>query len=132
MSTIVIGLRPGEDPSKLLDLTRGHVAAGSTLHLVSYVTISAEENVHPRLERAQEWADGVASQLAAEGYVAQAHVDVSVTPGGDLLNVAEAVDADLIVIGLSKRTRVGKALLGSDAQRVLLSADRPVLCLRIG
>jgi nucleotide-binding universal stress UspA family protein len=54
-----------------------------------------------------------------------------VSPGGELVQIAERVGADLVVIGLAKRTRVGKALLGSDAQRVLLSAACPVLSLRL-
>lgn len=65
MSTIVIRLQPDEDPSKLLDLTREHVAAGSTLHIVSFVTILAEEDVHPGLERAQRFEDGLLRRSAA-------------------------------------------------------------------
>lgn len=132
MTVAVVGLKPEEDPTKLLDLVRQHVAEGSALHLVSLVTISTEESVHPRLDGARNWAAGVAAGLEKQGYTVQTHVDVSVTPGGDLLDIAESAGADLIVIGLGKRSRVGKALLGSDAQRVLLSADRPVLCLRVG
>src|SRR3954454_2135376 len=48
----------------------------------------------------------------------------------DLLNVAEEVDADLVVIGLRRRTPVGKLILGSNAQRVLLDAHCPVLAVK--
>ena len=34
---------------------------------------------------------------------------------------------DLIVIGLRKRSAIGKFILGSQAQRILLEADVPVL-----
>ncbi|WP_148614767.1 universal stress protein [Nocardioides rubriscoriae] len=48
----------------------------------------------------------------------------------DLVSVAEAQDADLIVIGLRRRTPVGKLILGSNAQRVLLDAHCPVLAVK--
>lgn len=48
----------------------------------------------------------------------------------DLVSVAEAQDAELIVIGLRRRTPVGKLILGSNAQRVLLDAHCPVLAVK--
>ena len=36
--------------------------------------------------------------------------------------MANETDADLIVIGLRRRTPVGKLILGSNAQRILLDA----------
>lgn len=48
----------------------------------------------------------------------------------DLVNVAESSDAVLIVIGLRRRTPVGKLILGSNAQRVLLDAHCPVLAVK--
>jgi len=51
-------------------------------------------------------------------------------PADDLVNVATEVDADIIVIGLRRRTPVGKLILGSNAQRVLLDAPCPVLAVK--
>ena len=38
--------------------------------------------------------------------------------------------AELLVIGMKRRTPVGKALLGSLSQRLLLEADVPVLAVK--
>jgi nucleotide-binding universal stress UspA family protein len=54
----------------------------------------------------------------------------SLDPAEDLIEVAEAYGADFIVIGLRKRSPVGKRLLGSNAQRVLLDASCPVLAVK--
>jgi nucleotide-binding universal stress UspA family protein len=51
-------------------------------------------------------------------------------PAEDLVNVANEVDAQLIVIGLRRRSPVGKLILGSNAQRVLLDAPCPVLAVK--
>jgi nucleotide-binding universal stress UspA family protein len=51
-------------------------------------------------------------------------------PAEDLINVAEEVGAEFIVIGLRRRTPVGKLILGSNAQRVLLDATCPVLAVK--
>jgi nucleotide-binding universal stress UspA family protein len=51
-------------------------------------------------------------------------------PSEDLIAVAEEVGADFIVIGLRRRTPVGKLILGSNAQRILLDAPCPVLAVK--
>ncbi|MCV2487799.1 universal stress protein [Geodermatophilus sp. YIM 151500] len=48
----------------------------------------------------------------------------------EVLRVAGEADASVIVIGLRRRSPVGKLLMGSTAQRILLDADRPVLAVK--
>jgi nucleotide-binding universal stress UspA family protein len=48
----------------------------------------------------------------------------------EVLEAAEEHQADLIVIGLRRRSPVGKLFLGSTAQRILLEADCPVLAVK--
>jgi nucleotide-binding universal stress UspA family protein len=51
-------------------------------------------------------------------------------PAEDLISVANETDAYLIVIGLRRRTPVGKLILGSNAQRILLDAPCAVLAVK--
>lgn len=51
-------------------------------------------------------------------------------PSEEIVTLATELRADLIVIGLRKRTPVGKLLMGSTAQRVLLDAPCPVLAVK--
>jgi nucleotide-binding universal stress UspA family protein len=51
-------------------------------------------------------------------------------PADEVLRAAESADAEFIVIGLRRRSPVGKLLLGSNAQRVLLDAACPVLAVK--
>lgn len=48
----------------------------------------------------------------------------------DLVQLAEELAAEVIVIGLRRRSPVGKLILGSNAQRILLDAPCPVLAVK--
>ncbi len=52
------------------------------------------------------------------------------TPSEDLIQCATEEDADLIIIGLRRRSTVGKLLLGSNALEILLDAKCPVLAVK--
>lgn len=48
----------------------------------------------------------------------------------EVLDVLEEVDAELCVIGIRKRTAVGKMLMGSNAHRILMESPCPVLAVK--
>lgn len=83
---------------------------------------------------AEEFAgdvDGARRELEAAGLA------VVVTPGSDdgepaddLIAAAAGGPEDLIVIGLRRRTPIGKLILGSNAQRILLDAPCPVIAVK--
>jgi nucleotide-binding universal stress UspA family protein len=52
------------------------------------------------------------------------------SPAEDLLKAAAEEDGSLIVIGIRRRSAVGKLVLGSNAQDILLQADCPVLAVK--
>ena len=67
------------------------------------------------------------AQATADGTPAQLR---SLRPGEDaadvLIDLSYEDDVELIVIGVRRRSRVGKLFLGSTAQRVILEAGCPV------
>jgi nucleotide-binding universal stress UspA family protein len=48
----------------------------------------------------------------------------------EVVEAAERLAASLVVIGLRRRTPTGKLLFGSQAQRILLEAECPVLAVK--
>jgi nucleotide-binding universal stress UspA family protein len=73
----------------------------------------------------------VEDRLKAEGLE---HLILQPVRGNDaaseVLQAADEHRADLIVIGLRKRTPVGKLIMGSTAQQILLGADCPILAVK--
>ena len=80
---------------------------------------------------AEQTLDAVAERFAALGLNAEIW---QVPPTNDVAQaILDAVDkagAELLVIGLRRRTAVGKFVMGSTSQRILLGADCPVVAVK--
>jgi nucleotide-binding universal stress UspA family protein len=76
-------------------------------------------------------SNDLTDELAASGITYEIRIPADVQESAEeLIRIAETTDADFIVIGLRRRSPVGKLLLGSNAQRVLLDAACPVLAVK--
>ena len=79
---------------------------------------------------------GAAGMVTLEERLAASGVDHEVrqTMGRDvadeILAVAGEINADAIVIGIRHRTPVGKLIMGSVAQRVIIDAACPVVAVK--
>jgi nucleotide-binding universal stress UspA family protein len=74
---------------------------------------------------------GVRERLDASGVEYDVHQLVrGFEPAEDLISISEVNSAELLVIGLRRRTPVGKLILGSNAQRILLDAPCMVLAVK--
>jgi len=69
-------------------------------------------------------------RLSAEGLEVEISHDVVPDVADAVLDAAAQNDAAVIVVGVRHRTPVGKLLLGSVAQRVILDAPCPVLAVK--
>lgn len=70
------------------------------------------------------------ARLADAGVDVEVRRDVVPDVAQLVLEVAEESDAELVVVGIRHRSPVGKALMGSVSQRVLLDARCPVLAVK--
>lgn len=131
-------LTPG-DPT-LLVATEVARASGAELHLVHAYQLPATMVMAPGMEVA--WPDGYATY--AEALQASLEAAARAFPGGErvrcrvemgppaptLAAVADEVGADLLIVGAARRSRLGRAFLGTTAVRVLRQATVPVLVAR--
>ncbi len=75
--------------------------------------------------------DSLTAMLTAEGveYEIAEYVRGN-TPARDLIEASENHKAELIIIGIRRRSATGKALLGSNALDILHDANVPVVCVK--
>jgi nucleotide-binding universal stress UspA family protein len=69
-------------------------------------------------------------RLAGLDVEAEAQQAIGADVAEELLRVARETQAQVVVIGLRHRTPVGKMIMGSVAQRILLDAPCPVLAVK--
>lgn len=129
MGTVVVGYVPTSSGEAALALgiaearRRGH-------RLVVLNTTRDGSPVDPGLLQgeARSRLDAV---LAASGVAHEVAQPVRGLDAVDeIAEAARASDADLVVIGMRPRSPVGKFLLGSMAQRILLEVPCPVLAVK--
>jgi nucleotide-binding universal stress UspA family protein len=72
----------------------------------------------------------LSQELAETGVTVDVRRSMGADVGDQVLEVADEVSADLIVIGLRRRSPVGKLLMGSVAQRILLGAECAVTAVK--
>jgi nucleotide-binding universal stress UspA family protein len=99
----------------------------------SLIVVNSEQG--PAGLSSAELSAAEVSSICAELGVNEPDVDIrrfrnGYEPADDVLDVAEETGAELIVIGLRRRTAVGKLILGGSAQRILLDASCPVLAVK--
>ena len=130
MTTVVLGYVPKPEGEAAL----AAAISEARLRAADLVIVS----VHRARQSDPAWEERISAELAeaharaeSEGISTGVHTPHSeLEPADDLIAIAAEVDADLIVIGLRRRTPVGKLILGSNAQRILLDAHCPVLAVK--
>ena len=126
---IVVGYVPTPEGRAALDRAIEEARLRG-LRLVVVNASSGEALVDRRFASASDW-EAVQAQLAESGIDHEVAQQVAATdPADQLLRVAHETNAELIVIGLRPRTPVGKFIMGSSAQTVLLAAECPVLAVK--
>jgi len=128
---IVVGFIP--TPEGQAALVRG--AEEARVRQTSLVVVSskdpAREPDSAAVARFEAELEQVQERLSLEGLKYDVRrVDTGRMASEDLLDVADEVAADLIVIGLRRRSPIGKLILGSQAQQILLTAECPVLAVK--
>lgn len=84
------------------------------------------------IDKFRQDLDAIALRIRADGVPCEA---VLLVDGGShaaaILDLAHNAHADLIVVGIQERSKVGKVVLRSEAQRILLQAECAVLAVKV-
>jgi len=131
MGTIVVGYVPKPEGDAALD----KAISEAKLRDAKLVVVNSHRGGHefdPAVAlQAEKDIEAIRVRLEAAGVPYDLRQLVrGFEPAEDLISIAEANSAELIVIGLRRRTPVGKLILGSNAQRILLDAHCPVMAVK--
>ncbi len=131
MTTIVVGYVPkAEGRAALRRAAEEARLRGAHLVVINSARGGRDFDADEAI-RSDAELEAVRSQLAEAGVDAEVRQLVrGLDAADDLIAVAKETSADFIVIGLRRRTPVGKLILGSNAQRILLDAPCPVLAVK--
>ncbi len=128
--TVVVGFVPTAEGAAAVDRGVEEARLRGLPLVVVHSSRGGEREAQSDWELRDE-LDRLGQRLRADGVDADVHEIVrGHSPAEDLLQVARDRAASLIVIGLRRRTSVGKLLLGSNAQQILMAADCPVLAVK--
>jgi len=100
------------------------------VHLLRSMERNAELQ-RDTIQQAEQNLDHVKREFATLALACDTHVVVSdLSAGEEIVQFAEQNSIDLIVIGVRRRSKVGKLLFGSNAQLIILTAPCPVLTVK--
>jgi nucleotide-binding universal stress UspA family protein len=127
--TVVVGYIPTPEGEAAL-LHAIEVARGRQARLVVVNSSRGDALVDPRYAL-DEQVEQLRSTLEAGGVDHQLVQSVRGREAAEeVIDAVEKHQAALVVIGIRRRTAVGKLIMGSTAQRILLEAPCPVLAVK--
>ena len=128
---ILVGYDYSTVTQDVLALAKQHAKAfNAEVHLLRSLAQNPELQ-RDTIQQAEQNLDHVRLEFTAMGLACDTHVVAStLTAGEEIVQFAEQNSIDLIVIGVRRRSKVGKLLFGSNAQLIILTAPCPVLTVK--
>ncbi|SES35412.1 Universal stress protein family protein [Pedococcus cremeus] len=127
--TIVVGYIPSPEGVAAFERAKNE----AVLRAESLVVVNSGESgnfAKPSFAKAQD-LEAIESELTEAGLKHEVvQPTTNGTPAEEILRVVADRDADLLVIGLRRRSPVGKLFMGSTAQQLLLDAPCSVLAVK--
>jgi len=128
---IMVGYDDSRVAKDALDVAMRHAQAfDAKVHIVTSMMSGSDipKKEFDRVEKKLEYAE---SLFKDKKIPCKTHLLVrGLEPGEDLVQFAKEFNIDEIVIGIKRRSKVGKLLAGSTAQYVILQATCSVLTIK--
>ena len=103
--------------------------SGELIVVISKASGTADET--DEIRTAEKLLEEAKAEAERAGVACRTHLLIRGNSAGeDIVAFADENAIDLIVVGVKRRSRVGKILMGSSAQYVILKAGCPVLTVK--
>jgi nucleotide-binding universal stress UspA family protein len=128
---ILVGYDGTTAAKEALNLAKNHAKTfGATVDVVTSMEKGTEDQREDieQAERGLEWAKSLFDENNIE---CKTHLLIrGMAPGEDIVDFAKENQSDEIIVGVKRRSKVGKLLMGSTAQYVILQAACPVVSVK--
>ncbi len=105
-------------------------AFGAEVHIVTSLSKGTDRQ-QKDIRSGEAGLEGMKSVCEASGVPCETHLLIrGLSSGEDIVQFAVEEGVDQIVVGVKRRSKVGKLLMGSTAQYVILKAPCPVLTIK--
>ena len=131
MKKIIIGYDGTDTAKAALALAKEHATAfGAKIYVVQSL-IGGEGTKVEEIKAAEDGLEDAEGMLEKDGIPCETHLLIrGMMPGEDLVRFAKDNEADEIILGVRRRSKVGKLMFGSTAQYVILEASCPVVTVK--
>jgi len=129
---ILVGYDGSNVAKEALRLAKNRAKAFGAKVVVVTSMERSRELVYPKIEEAEKKLETEIKTFFAEDKIPfETHVLLSLlTPGEDLVGYAQVKAIDEIIIGIRRRSKIGKLVFGSTSQYVILNAPCPVVSIK--
>ena len=128
---IMVGYDQSNVSKEAVELAKKHAKAFDASVYVVRSLVQSREMKREDIQKAEQELETIRRSFRDEGIECKAEAIVSpITPGEDLVQFAKEREIDEIIIGVKRRSKVGKLIFGSNAQYIILMAQCPVVAVK--
>jgi nucleotide-binding universal stress UspA family protein len=128
---IMVGYDRSNVAKEALVLVKKHAKAfDAKVYLLTALTQGPDLQLED-IQKAEHELERLRISFKEDGIPCETHAIISsLSAGEDLVQFAQENGIDEIVIGVRRRSKVGKLLFGSNAQYIILQATCPVVAVK--
>ena len=128
---IIVGFDGTNAAKEAVALAEKHAQIFNAKIILAHSMVGGPEVPRRDFEIAENSLEHKKNGLLDNGYECEAIMSVrGLEAGEDLVRIAEERQADEVIIGVRRRSKVGKIIFGSTAQFVVLNAPCPVVTVK--
>ncbi len=128
---IMVGYDGSNAAKEALVLAKKHAKAfEAKVFVISSLERGSEDQL-PKIDQAERDLEYAKSFLEKDNIPCETHLLIrGLSPGEDLIQFANENEIDEIIVGVKRRSNVGKLVFGSNARYVIMEANCPVVTVK--
>jgi nucleotide-binding universal stress UspA family protein len=128
---ILVGYDGTNSAKDALNLAKSHANVfGASVTVVTSMQ-KGTESQRKEIEQAERGLEYAKTLFEEDNIACDTHLLIrGLSAGEDIVEFADENEVDEIIVGVKRRSKVGKLLMGSTAQYVILQAQCPVVTVK--